>query len=174
MSTQPPANLLLSEIEYKYETTQWGEWRRFKYEDGRIFEEFISHRRLFGLPLFHFTRGKSPETGKRVIAKGVVAIGRLAVGILAIGQASAGLFAIGQLSIGLLFGLGQACTGCFALGQLAIACVFAVGQFSLGYAAIGQLAIGKYALAQIGIGEYVWDTRDAAPEAVRFFQSLIP
>jgi hypothetical protein len=174
MSTQAPANLLLSEVEYEVQTTYLGEWRRFMYADGRLFEEFVSHRRVLGWPLLHFTRGKSPETGKRVVAKGVIAIGRLAVGFIAIGQASAGVLAIGQLAIGLLLGLGQACTGCFALGQLAVASVFALGQFSVGYAAIGQVAFGKYALAQLGFGEYVWDTRGTAPQAVRFFQSLIP
>jgi hypothetical protein len=57
----------------------------------------------------HYTRGKCPETGKRVVAKGVVAVGRLAMGI----------FAIGQAAIGLMFGLGQIATGEIAIGQIA-------------------------------------------------------
>ena len=48
----------------------------------------------------HYTRGKCPETGRRIIAKGVIAVGRLATGIVAIGHASFGLIAIGQLAYG--------------------------------------------------------------------------
>src|SRR3954469_15428593 len=111
MPSEATTNILLSAIDYQSETTRLGEWRRFLYPDGRLFQEFISHRRLFGWPLLHFTQGKNPETGKRIVAKGIVAVGRLAVGGLAIGQASTGVLAIGQLAIGVLFGLGQACTG---------------------------------------------------------------
>jgi hypothetical protein len=174
MTDDSPANLLLSDVEYQCQTTRLGNWRRFLYPDGRLFEEFVSHRQLFGWPLLHYTYGKNPETGKRVVAKGVVAVGRLAVGLLAVGQASAGVLAVGQLAIGVLLGLGQACTGFFALGQLAVASIFAVGQFAIGYTAIGQIGLGKYVLAQFGIGEFVWDTRDAAPRAVRFFHALLP
>lgn len=174
MQMQPTANLMLAPVEFKLETTRLGNWRRFVYPNGERFEEFISHREIRGWPLLHYTWGRNPETGRRIVAKGVFAIGRMAVGLVAIGQASAGVFAIGQLAIGVLLGLGQACTGFFALGQFVLGVLFAAGQFSIGYVAIGQFAIGKYVLAQIGIGENVWDTRDAAPQAVRFFQSLLP
>ena len=43
------------------------------------------------LPLVHYTYGKCPETGKRIVAHGVIAVGRLAWGIIAIGQASLGV-----------------------------------------------------------------------------------
>src|SRR5256885_1818581 len=101
-------NQLLAEVEYKIDETPRGVWRRFLYPDGQLFEEFVSHRWVGGLPLLHYTRGRCPETGRRVVARGVVAIGRLAVGVVAIGHASAGVIAIGQLAVGLLFGLGQA------------------------------------------------------------------
>lgn len=103
---------------------------------------------------------------------GIIAIGRLAVGGLAIGHASAGLISIGQLAVGLIFGLGQASTGLYAIGQLALAYTFGIGQFATGYTAIGQFAFGKYVLAQIGIGEHVWDMRGTAPEAKEFFRAL--
>ena len=174
MIAQPTANLLLTNVEYQTTETRMGMWRKYLYPDGQLFEEFISHGRLFGMPLVHFTRGKCPETGKRIVAKGVIAVGRLAMGILAIGQASFGVIAMGQLSIGVLLGLGQATTGLFAIGQLAVATVFGVGQFATGYAAIGQLAYGKYVLAQIGYGQNVWDMRGAAPAAMDFFKSFVP
>jgi hypothetical protein len=168
------ANILLEKVDYHIEETPWGVWRRFLYPTGAYFAEFRSHRTLFGLPLLHFTRGICPETGKRVVARGVVAVGRLAVGILALGQAAAGLVAVGQLGLGLLFGLGQAATGVGAVGQLTLGLYLAVGQLAASNSVtIAQLGYGKFVLAQIGYGEYVWSTERADPEAVAFFQSLL-
>ena len=81
-------NLLLEEVEYKIEETNFGVWRRFGYIDGTSFHEFKSHNSWMGLPLVHYTFGRNPETGRRVVAKGVIAVGRLACGIVAIGHAS--------------------------------------------------------------------------------------
>ncbi len=154
------------------ETTNFGVWRRFVYPNGAYFAEFKSHVLFFGLPLLHYTRGKCPETGRRVVAKGVIAVGRLAMGILAIGQASFGIIAIGQAGLGLVLGLGQGATGLYAIGQAAIGLMFGLGQVATGEIAIGQLAYGKYVLAQIGYGDYVWSMNRADPEAVTFFKSL--
>jgi hypothetical protein len=167
-------NLLLEPVEYQFEETRRGVWRRFLYPNGQLFEEFTSDRRLLGLPLVHFTRGKSPETGKRVTARGFIAVGRFAVGVIGIGQVSAGLLAIGQVAFGLLLALGQASVGLFALGQLAVATVFAVGQVATAYVAIGQFGLGQYVLAQFGFGAHVWDTRGESPIARQFFESLLP
>ena len=166
-------NVLLENIEYKIQKTRLGVWRRYLYPTGAYFAEFKSHRTLFGLPLLHYTRGICPETGKRVIAKGVVAVGRIAAGIVAIGQASFGIIAIGQLAMSFLFGLGQASTGLAAVGQVAIGVKFGLGQLATGFTAIGQLGIGQYVLGQVGFGEHVWSTKRADPEAVEYFKSLL-
>ncbi len=147
MPREEMRNLLLEPVEYKIDETRRGVWRRYVYPTGELFEEFTSHRRMFGMPWLHYTRGRCPETGKRIVAKGVIAIGRLAVGILALGQASAGVIAIGQAGFGLLFGLGQMSTGLFALGQVAIALAIGVGQCATGYVAVGQMTAGCYVLA---------------------------
>lgn len=165
-------NLLLENVEYQIETMNFGVWRRFVYPNGVYFAEFKSHAIFFGLPLLHYTRGKCPETGRRVVAKGVIAVGRLAMGILAIGQASFGIIAIGQVGLGLVLGLGQGATGLYAIGQAAIGLMLGLGQIATGEIAIGQLAYGKYVLAQIGYGDYVWSMNRADPEAVTFFKSL--
>jgi hypothetical protein len=165
-------NLLFDEVQYKIDETRLGVWRRYLYPTGELFEEFTSHRRMLGMPWFHYTRGRCPQTGKRVVAKGVIAVGRLAVGILAIGQASAGVIAIGQAAIGLLFGFGQLSTGLLALGQLAIALAIGVGQFTTGYVAIGQGAFGVYVLAQFGYGRYVCDMNGQSPVAMEFFRQV--
>lgn len=164
--------MLLEKVEYKTEKTRRGTWRRFVYPDGRYFAEFKSHTVLFGLPLLHYSRGICPETGRRIVAKGIIAVGRLAMGGLAIGQGSLGILAVGQLAIGLLFGLGQGSTGVLALGQLALGVAFGAGQIATGVVAIAQIGLGKYVLAQIGFGQYVWSQGISDPEAVEFFKSL--
>lgn len=165
-------NLLLDTIEYKTEDTRWGKWRRFLYPTGARFSEFTSHSRMLGLPLVHYASGINPATGKRIVAKGIIAVGRLAVGVFAIGHASAGVIAVGQLGLGLVIGLGQLSTGAYALGQVAAAVMVGIGQVATGEVAVAQVGAGEYVLAQIGIGEYVWSTERADPEAVEFFKDL--
>lgn len=175
MSTAPLVNLLLEprEVEFLVEDNGKGVWRRFMFQDGRMFAEFKSHATLFGWPMLHITWGRNPETMRYVTAKGIIAIGRFAMGGLAIGQVSGGLIAIGQLAIGCFFGLGQATTGVFAIGQLAIGAVLGIGQFATGNVTIGQIAYGKYVLAQFGWGEHVWDMRGGDPLARQFFRQLL-
>lgn len=165
-------NLLLEDIEYKVEQSRLGRWRRYVYVDGSSYHEFTSNARVFGMPFFHYTCGKNPETGRRVVARGVIAVGRVACGVLAIGQASFGLIAIGQLAVGVALGFGQFAAGTLAVGQVAIAALIGLGQLATGYVAIGQIAIGKYALGQIGIGQYVWSVKYKNPAAMEFFRKL--
>ena len=144
----------------------------YGYENGTSFHEFKSHIGLLGLPLIHYTYGKNPETGRRVVAKGVIAVGRIAYGIIAIGQVSIGLLAIGQFAIGFLFGLGQLSIGLAAIGQAAIGVYFGLGQVAVGQVAIGQLAYGKYVLAQLGFGENVLSMTRRDDAAFEFFKSF--
>jgi hypothetical protein len=173
MDTAAPRNLLLEQIDYLVEETAWGRWRRFVYSDGNRFAEFTSHRTWAGLPLVHYTYGKCPETGKRVVARGVIAVGRIARGFIAVGQVAIGLVAFGQLSVGLALGIGQATIGCIAIGQGALGMLFAAGQIAAAYVAIGQIAAGTYVLAQIGWGDHVVDMRTVDPIAKDFFLKLI-
>lgn len=165
-------NLLLEKIEYKTEETERGTWRRFVYPTGESFSEFRSSTVVFGLSLVHYTSGKCPETGKRLVARGFIAIGRKAVGVIAIGQVSAGLIALGQASLGLLLCLAQAGAGFVALGQLALGARFGAGQLTTGTTAIGQLAAGRYVLAQVGFGRFLWVPGHTDSEAVEHFQEL--
>ncbi|MEE4376995.1 MAG: hypothetical protein V2J55_05705 [Candidatus Competibacteraceae bacterium] len=165
-------NPLLEKVEYKVEKTRRGTWRRFLYPNGSYFAEFKSHQLIFGLPLLHYTSGICPETGRRIMAKGIIAIGRLAFGIVAIGHAAFGVIAIGQLALAVGFGLGQASSGVIAIGQLALGGLFGIGQIATGMVVIAQFGLGQYVLAQIGFGEYVWQANAADPEAVEFFKAL--
>lgn len=165
-------NRLLDRVEYQEVRTGFGVWRRHLSQDGNLFEEFRSYHEILGWPLFHYTRGISPETGKRVTAKGFIAVGRFALGGIAIGHASLGVVAVGQAGVGLLFGLGQLATGLYALGQVALAVNLGIGQVATGEVAIGQVAAGRYVLAQVGYGEYRWTPGHADAEAQAYFQEL--
>lgn len=166
-------NLLLKPVEFKIEETARGIWRKFLYEDGKLFQEFTSHETLFGMPLLHYTRGKNPETGKIKTARGVVAIGQRAVGGIAIGQMATGVIAIGQLAIGGMLGIGQASTGIIAIGQLAISMLFALGQAGVGFVVISQFGFGVFCLSQLAHGLHVIDTRDVSPVAMDFFSGFV-
>jgi hypothetical protein len=165
-------NLLLEDPEYQITETRLGTWRRYVYSTGGVFEEFRSHGTFLGLPWIHYTRGRSPETGKRVMARGVLAVGRIAAGILAIGQAAFGVFAIGQLGLGLLLGLGQATCGVAAVGQIALGLDYGLGQVATGATVIAQVGYGEHVLAQIGWGEHVWSTERHDPVAEEHFRAL--
>ena len=167
MPDQLPEN-----VEYKIDETRHGTWRRFEYDDGSRYREFTSRASLLGLPLVHYTYGRNPETGKRRVAKGVIAVGRLSFGIIAVGHASLGLIAVGQLALGVVLGLGQLATGAGAVGQFAIGVLLGLGHFATGYIAIGQFVWGCYGLGQFGIGRHLWTMSRCDAEAVEFFKSL--
>ena len=110
--------------------------------------EYVSKRKLFGLPLVHIIMGPSldPATGKIRVAKGIVAIGGIAMGWLAFGGVALGLISFGGLGLGLLAALGGlAISGGVAAGGCAIG-FFAVGGCAVGYCAIGGGAFGIHAL----------------------------
>lgn len=129
--------------------------------------EYISKRKLFGLPLVHI-RYKRASPLKP--AKGIVAIGNTAVGIVAVGGAAVGLVSIGGISVGLLslagvavgllaaFGgvsvgalaYGGVAVGVYAFGGAAIASRVAIGGWAMGTAAIGGTAEGAYTIATGG------------------------
>lgn len=165
-------NELLEQVEYKVIETGFGVWKSFGYVTGLSYHEFTSHAKIGSLPLVHYTFGRCPETGRRKVAKGVIAVGRIAYGIIAIGQLAIGLVPIGQAAFGLLLGIGQISTGWFAFGQAAIGFYLGIGQFAVGHIAIGQFAIGTYALGQWAVGKYVWSVSQADEAAKEMFRSL--
>ena len=87
-------NVLLEDVEYKQEETSWGLWWHYMYENGHSYHEFKSYATVLGMPLLHYTAGKNPVTGKRVMAKGFIAVGRKAFGVIALGQLAIGIIAV--------------------------------------------------------------------------------
>ena len=159
---------------YERTETPLGVWFRHRYPEGGSYAEFRSHQQWFGWPLIHVTRGICPETGRRKTARGIVALGRIAIGVISVGQVAAGVFALGQVGVGLLLGLGQFSMGMVCIGQAALAGLFGLGQFATGIVAIGQFGFGEYVLAQFGVGSHVIDMGGADPQAVDFFKQFIP
>src|SRR4051812_3478308 len=63
--------------------------------------EYKTKATLFGLPLMHVAMGLDPATGRRRVAKGIIAIGDMAKGVIAMGGMAIGVFPMGGLAIGL-------------------------------------------------------------------------
>jgi hypothetical protein len=124
--------------------------------------EWRSQAEILGWPLIHIAIGRNKQTGKLLVAKGVIAIGQFGIGLIT----------IAQFGIGILFAFGQFTGGVVAIGQFALGIYFGLGQFATGATAIGQFAVGKYVLAQLGFGEHVWSTKTKDPLAVEYFKNL--
>ncbi|MCI9514172.1 MAG: helix-turn-helix transcriptional regulator [Oscillospiraceae bacterium] len=129
----------------------------------RVYYEYISPRRLWGLPLVHVRLGG----GNRPV-RGIVAVGNVAVGLVALGGIGVGVVSLAGLSVGLLalggmalgavsaggVALGLCAAGGVAMGQwLAIGGVAASNQLAVGGVALShQLAVGKAAVGAIAVG----------------------
>ncbi len=118
--------------------------------------EYRSERTLFGLPLIHVNIGLF----RIYRAKGILAVGNIAVGLLSLGVLSAGLISVGALAAGLL-AIGALSAGGFALGAIA-AGILAMGGVALGVVAFGGVAAGAYAIggaafgACVAAGDFAW------------------
>ncbi|MGE5340844.1 MAG: zinc ribbon domain-containing protein [Candidatus Omnitrophota bacterium] len=116
--------------------------------------EYKSKSRWFGLPLVHIARGIDPKTGHPRKAKGIIAIGNIAVGVLAIGGIAMGGITLGGLSLGLLAfgGLGL---GVVSFAGLSIALFLAVGGLALSpFYAIGGLAFAQHSIGGNGVDQW--------------------
>ncbi len=139
---------------------------------------YQSETRLFGLPLVSIAQG--PHGNERFgVARGIFAVGDIAVGWFAVGGLSAGLVSVGGLSLGLVALGGQAIALLVGLGGLGIggmaagggaAGIVATGGGAVGYVAQGGGAYGHYVRAGDGEGTYVIDRMRKDAEAVQFFQ----
>ncbi|UCF29640.1 MAG: hypothetical protein JSW42_04490 [Chloroflexota bacterium] len=119
--------------------------------------EYRSEQELFGWPLIHITRGYDSQTGKPLVAKGLIAIGDIAIGLVAIGGLALGVIAIGGMGVGLI-AFGGLAAGLIAFGGVALGMFVAMGAaaFSLMYA-IGVMANAKYVISQFRVD---WEVID--------------
>jgi predicted Ser/Thr protein kinase len=131
--------------------------------------EYRSKTTLFGLPLVHIATGIDPVTGRKRVAKGIIALGDIAVGVIALGGVAMGGVALGGLAVGLVSLAGAAIGLLFALGGMAVGGV-AFGGAAIGVIAVGGGAVGYYAFGGDGIGVHVLTGRVRDPEAQAFFR----
>lgn len=106
--------------------------------------EYKSELELFGWPLIHIAQGYDPQTMRPRVAKGIIAIGNIAIGVFALGGLAVGGVTFGGLSLGAV-ALGGLAIGAVSLGGVAIGILLAVGGMavSAGYA-IGGLALAPH------------------------------
>ena len=132
---------------------------------------------LFGLPLLHIALGPDGEErygkARGIIAIGDVAVGWLALGgralgLIAVGGVCAGLFAVGGLSLGVL-ALGGLAIGGLAAGGGAIG-ILAEGGGAVGAVAQGGGAAGYYARGGGAVGCFVESGGSRNPQALAFFR----
>ena len=116
--------------------------------------EFRSKEEINGWPFIHINFGTNPETGRPLVAKGVVAIGNIAFGVVSIGAAAFGVVTLAG------FGLGVVSLAGIAIGIVALGAVALGYEFALG--AVVQSA--KLAIGAIGLDFYfvVWSLIFAA------------
>jgi hypothetical protein len=124
---------------------------------------YRSDLQFLGIPLVCIAFGMDLDTGRILVARGIIAIGHLAVGVVAIGNLALGGIALGSAAAGGL-AIGGAALGWVALGGLAIAGLLGVGGMAVGWYAIGGLALGAHVLGGTGND----------PAVLRFLQNLLP
>ncbi len=120
--------------------------------------EFRSKEEINGWPLIHINFGTNPETGRPLVAKGVVAIGNIAFGVVSIGAAAFGVVTMAGFGLGIV-SLGGIAIGIVALGAVALGYEFALG-------AVVQSA--EFAIGAIGLDFHfvVWSSIFAASIAL--------
>jgi len=145
--------------------------------------EYVSPRRLWGLPLVHVRLGGGARPVRGIVAVGntavgVVAVGGLGVGLFTLSGFGVGLIALGGLAVGLAAAGGVA-VGAFALGGVAVGWQIAMGgtavsrclavggvslsnQLAVGYTAQGVIAVGQHAEGLLTFGprsnpQTVWE-----------------
>ena len=104
--------------------------------------EYRSRLAPGGLPWVHICIGGPTESGYRLgVARGVIALGDVAIGVVALGGVAVGLVGIGGVALGLaaLAGMG---VGLFALGGLAIGVTAYGGAVAVGLSSHGAFASG--------------------------------
>jgi len=120
--------------------------------------EFRSKEEINGWPLIHINIGTNPETGRPLVAKGVVAIGNIAFGVVSIGAAAFGVVTLAGFGLGVVSLAGLA-IGIVALGAVALGYEFALGAVVLS---------AKFAIGAIGLDFHfvVWSLIFAASIAL--------
>lgn len=143
-----------------------------------------SSARLLGWPLVSIAIGPDPERGERVgrargviavgdVAIGGVAVGGVAMGVVAVGGVAVGVSAAAGVAVGLLASLGSVSAGGCAVGGVALGGLV-TGGCAVGYAAQGGAAVGVYARGGGVAGAHTISAGVADSAARQVFDTLTP
>jgi tRNA A-37 threonylcarbamoyl transferase component Bud32 len=131
-------------------------------------KEFKSKTTIAGIPLVHIAMGIDPATGKKRVAKGIIAIGDVAIGVLAMGGVACGALAFGGVATGLMTFGGLSLAILLAVGGLSVGGI-SFGGLALGVISLGGGAVGLYAFGGAAFGLHALGGNVNDPEAMRFF-----
>src|SRR5688572_8505705 len=131
--------------------------------------EYRAKATLFGLPLVHVASGMNMATGKRHVAKGIIAIGDVAKGFIAFGGLAIGVFSFGGASVGIV-ACGGFAVGLCSFAGIAAALLMAFGGFSFAPIALGGFALGYYAWGGAVFGVHALGSNAGDALARDFFQ----
>jgi predicted Ser/Thr protein kinase len=132
--------------------------------------EYRSKTELFGWPLLHVVSGPDPQTGRKRVAKGIVAIGDIAVGGLACGGVAVGILTFGGASIG-LFAFGGVALGLLlAMGGAAIGTGFSVGGLAVGMIAMGGIVVGGFGYGGVAFAGRAISGQGSDQDAIQLFE----
>ncbi|HZW42765.1 MAG TPA: hypothetical protein VFF32_00040 [Dermatophilaceae bacterium] len=109
---------------------------------GRQRFEYRSEHTLAKWPFVHISVGGRGDDGRYRLgeARGIIAVGDVAVGLVAIGGVAIGLVSFGGIAIGLV-----------ALGGIALG-LTATGAIAIGLTAVGAIAIGVTTHGPVTVG----------------------
>lgn len=145
-----------------YETSGYGDYYEYK-----------SSVTVLDLPLVHIKLRRRGwfYGGAPAVAKGIIAIGDVALGGFAVGGIAAGIIGIGGVSAGIL-ALGGAALGAVAAGG-ASAGILAFGGVAVGAVALGGLAIGKIAIGGSALGRYSISAADSGTFSLELLRRML-
>jgi hypothetical protein len=139
--------------------------------------EYKSKITILDLPLVHIKfrrRYMGMGFGRPALAKGIIAMGDMAIGVISVGGVAIGGLSFGGVCLGAVaFGgaaIGGLAMGGFALGVLAIG-GFAAGLYSIGGFALGDIAFGGFAKGNVAIQNDGFTSKE---EAYRMIKTVYP
>ena len=102
-----------------------------------IIFKYRSKKEINGWPLIHINLGAHPETGRPLVAKGVVAIGNIAVGVISIGAVAFGIVTLAGFGLGIVslagIAMGIATLGAIAFGyEVSLGAIVLPSKVALG------------------------------------------
>jgi predicted Ser/Thr protein kinase len=113
--------------------------------------EYKSQATIFGIPLLHVALGIDPITGKRRMARGIMAVGDRAQGVVALGGIAIGFFAMGGLALGVV-PVGGLAAGLLAVGGCGLGLLASYSGLAIAPVAIGGVALGYYSFGGAAFG----------------------